>query len=547
MSRSSALAAVLAVLVLAPQPVSGSEERVDLDMLTRIRAEGLERPQVMDTLFWLADVIGPRLTGSPEARKASEWARDQLARWGLSNVHVEPFPFGRGWAFTRASARLVAPREAPLFALPEAWTPGTEGPVRGPVVQVKILTEKDFAQYHGKLAGKIVLLQEPRMLKLFTAGQAERLDEAGLAGLVQLQPPTPSQLQAQRTDERLAVRKRAQLRRALGQFLGEEKALALISASGEEDILRVKSSGIWEQVDEEAARQGANGVPGLILTNEGYDGLVRLLDHGQPIELEIDIASRYDNKGVQAVNTVAEIPGSDGRGEVVMAGAHLDSWHMGTGATDNATGCAVVTEALRILKAVGAKPRRTIRVVLWMGEEEGHLGSYYYVKEHFATRPEPVDPVQKALPEPLRDETWPLQLKPEYGKLAAYFNVDNGSGRIRGIYAEGNAAVRPIFEAWFEPLRDLGASAVTLRAKGESDHVSFDSVGLPGFQFIQDELDYRTRTHHTNLDVYDRARAGDLQLAAVVLASFLYNAAMRPDLLPRKPLPTASGTGPFPY
>lgn len=537
-------ALLLTVLALVSLPALGAEEPVDLDMLTRIRAEGFEHSQVTKTLFQLSDVIGPRLTGSPAARQASEWTRQQLTSWGLAGVHGEPFPFGRGWTFTRASVRLVAPREAPLFALPEAWTPGTEGPMRGPVTRVRIASEKDFEQYRGKLAGKVVLLEEPRAILVTAGSQAERYDDAGLAALVQF-PMLSSQMQ--RSDGRRPVQRRFQMRKALAEFLTAEKALASIAAnSGENGILTVKSSGIWERIGDDAAARRATGVPGLILSGEVYDGLVRLLDRGQPVELEIDVAARYDDEGAQAVNTVAEIPGSDGGGEVVMAGAHLDSWHLGTGATDNAAGCAVVMEALRILETVGARPRRTIRAVLWMGEEEGFLGSYYYVKEHFATRPELADPVQKALPEPLRDETWPLRLKPEHGKLAAYFNVDNGSGRIRGIYAEGNAAVRPIFEAWFEPLRDLGASAVTLRAKGESDHISFDRAGLPGFQFIQDELDYGSRAHHTNLDVYDRARAGDLQQAAVVLASFLYNAAMRPDLLPRKPLPTASGAGPVP-
>jgi carboxypeptidase Q len=527
MRRSFAVYAVLAALTALS--ALAADERVDLDLLTRIRAEGLGRSQVMDTLFHLTDVIGPRLTGSPAAKEANEWTRDQFARWGLANAHLEPYPFGRGWSFTRASVRLVAPREAQLYAVPEAWTPGTSGPVRGPVSRIKISSEKDFAKYQGKLAGKILLLEErePRDFRPPAPSEVERFDDAALAALSQYEPPR------RREDFRRFGRERDKLRRALAEFLAKEKALATITKSARETgIVRVTSRGFWDG-------KGPDGVPGLVMTSESYDNLTRLLDDGRPVELEIDVLARFHPDGDRAFDTVAEIPGGDKRSEVVMAGAHLDSWHAGTGATDNAAGCAVVMEAVRILEAVGAKPRRTIRAALWTGEEEGLLGSYYYVKEHFATRPEPTDPAQKALPERLRDDTWPLQVKPEHAKLAAYFNVDNGSGKVRGVYAQSNSAVKPIFEAWLEPLRDLGAGTVTLRDTRGTDHLSFDAVGLPGFQFIQDELDYESHTHHTNLDVYDRARAADLEQASVVLASFLYDAAMRPEPLPRKPLPTA--------
>jgi hypothetical protein len=526
--RLCALFAASAVFALSPA-AGMSEERVDLDMITRIRAEGLLRSQVMDTLFHLTDVIGPRLTGSPAAREASEWTRQEFARWGLANAHLEPFPFGRGWSFSKSSLRLVAPREAPLFGLPEAWTPGTEGPVRGPVMRVKIDSEKDFEKYRGKLAGKILLLDEPKEVKEPEGGDFKRYDEAGLQELTRYETPRS------RGDFRTRGIQRYKLRKAQAAFLTAEKALATISTSARENgVVRVSGRGSWER-DSEA---GALGVPGLVLASESYDSLARLVADGRPVEVEIDVAARFDPEGGQSADTIAEIPGTDKAGEIVMAGAHLDSWHGGTGATDNAAGSAVVMEAVRILRAVGAKPRRTIRAALWTGEEEGLLGSYYYVKQHFASRPAPTDPVQKALPEVLREATWPLAVKPEHGKLAAYFNLDNGSGKIRGIYAEGNVAVQPIFEAWLAPLRDLGADIVTLRNTGGTDHQSFDRVGLPGFQFIQDELDYESRTHHTNLDVYDRARPADLRQAAVVLASFLYDAAMRPEPLPRKPLPT---------
>jgi carboxypeptidase Q len=279
------------------------------------------------------------------------------------------------------------------------------------------------------------------------------------------------------------------------------------------------------------------GVPALVMAAEHYNGLLRLLDHDQPVELEVNVAASFLDGDNQAYDTLAEIPGTDKRDEIVMAGAHLDSWHAGTGATDNGAGSAVVMEAARILKALGVKPRRTIRFALWTGEEQGLYGSAAYVKQHFASRPENRDPEQKDLPERYREETWPLQLKPEHAKIAAYFNLDNGTGKVRGIYTEENAAVRPIFQAWLAPFSDLGAGTVTLRTTGGTDHVQFDRVGLPGFQFIQDEMDYETRTHHTDLDTYDHLQPQDLQQASVLMAAFLYNAAMRPEPLPRKPLP----------
>jgi len=511
----------------APAVVPAAGERVDLDMIGRIRAEGLERSQVMDILWELTDVIGPRLTGSPAARAANDWTRQRLAGWGLADAHLEPFPFGRGWSYSHAYVRLVAPREAPLFAIPQAWTPGTRGPVRGPVLRVKVETEKDLEQYKGKLAGKVLLLDEPMELKEPEGSDFKRYDRAGLDELAQYEPPS------RRTDYRERARKRRALGRAKAELFAAEGALGTISISPRENgVLRVTYGGSWE-------RDAPAGVPGLVMSSEPYDMLCRLLAEGRKPEVEIDVDGGFRDGAQEAYDTVAEIPGGDKRGEVVMAGAHLDSWHAGTGATDNGAGSAVVMEAARILEGIGAKPRRTIRFALWTGEEQGLLGSRDYVERHFARHPEPADPAQKALPRFLRDDTWPLVLTPEHRRLDAYFNVDNGSGKIRGIYAQGNTAAAPVFAAWLAPLHDLGADTVTLRETGSTDHVSFDRAGLPGFQFIQDELDYESRTHHTNLDVYDRARTKDLEEAAVVLASFLYDAAMRPDPLPRKPLPTA--------
>ncbi len=515
---------VLAVLALSALPLR-AEEPVDLSMMTRIRDEGLHNSQVMETLFHLTDVIGPRLTGSPQARQANEWARDQLTRWGLVNSHLEGYPFGRGWSFTGSQARMVAPRTAVLLAYPKAWTPGTSGTVRGPAMAVKIEAEKDFEQYRGKLAGKILLLDEAREFKqpedpAFQRYSREELEKLG-----------DFEIDNEERGWRKGAVERWRLRNAFYKFLEAEKPLATVEASGRVNgVVRVTSGGSW------VAGEPA-GVPSLVMAAEHYNGLLRLLDHDQPVELEVNVAAGFLDGDNQAYNTLAEIPGTDKRDEVVMAGAHLDSWHAGTGATDNAAGSAVVMEAARILKSLGVKPRRTIRFALWTGEEQGYYGSLAYVKQHFASRPENRDPEQKDLPERYREETGPLQLKPEHAKIAAYFNLDNGTGKVRGIYTEENAAVRPIFQAWLAPFVDLGAGTVTLRTTGGTDHVQFDRVGLPGFQFIQDEMDYSTRTHHTDLDTYDHLQPQDLQQASVLMAAFLYNAAMRPEPLPRKPLP----------
>jgi carboxypeptidase Q len=533
MKRTLVLA-VLAVLALSALPLR-AEEPVDLSMMTRIRDEGLHHSQVMDTLFHLTDVIGPRLTGSPQAKQANEWTRDQFTRWGLVNAHLEGYPFGRGWSFSACQVRMVSPRQAVLLALPKAWTPGTNGTLSGPVTRVKAETPEELAAYSGKVAGKILLLDDAREFKPPAdakappdpesfADQPERYsaeDLERIAGFEIRGPRDPNR--------RSGALQRFKMRTALQEFVTKEKVLATVEASSRnEGILGVSGGGGWEPGK-------AASVPGLVMAAEHYNEILRLLEHDQPVELAIDVTARFNEEDPQAYNTVAEIAGSDKRDEIVLAGAHLDSWHTGTGATDNAAGSAVVMEAARILKALGVKPRRTIRFALWTGEEQGLLGSIAYVRQHFAARPE--NPAEKDVPEYFRQETWPLQIKPEHAKVSAYFNLDNGGGRIRGIYAQENAGVRPIFAAWLAPFTDLGAGTVTLRNTGSTDHVSFDGVGLPGFQFIQDQMDYFSHTHHTDLDTYDHVQAQDMEQASVLMAAFLYNAAMRPEPLPRKPLP----------
>jgi carboxypeptidase Q len=515
---------VLALLAITALPL-WAEEPVDLAMMTRIRDEGLHHSQVMETLFQLTDVIGPRLTGSPQVKQANEWTRDQLTRWGLVNAHLEGYPFGRGWSYSSCQVRLTSPRTAVLLAYPKAWSPGTSGVLRGALMRAKIESEKDLDQFHGKVAGKILLLDDLREFKQPDEPDFQRYSREELEKLSEFDIDTRDR------DFRKAGIARWRLRKAINEFLVKEKALATVEASGRVNgIVRVSSGGSWTPGE-------SVGVPAVVMAAEHYNELVRLLDHDQPVELEMDIAARFLDDDPQAYDTVAEIPGTDKRDELVMAGAHLDSWHAGTGATDNAAGSAVVMEAARILKALGVKPRRTIRVALWTGEEQGFYGSLAYVRQHFASRPENRDPAQLELPERYREELWPLQLKPEHAKLAAYFNIDNGTGKVRGIYAEENTAVRPIFQAWLAPFADLGATTVTMRTTGGTDHVPFDRLGLPGFQFIQDEMDYESRTHHTDLDTYDHLQRPDLEQASVLMAAFLYDAAMRPEPLPRKPLP----------
>jgi carboxypeptidase Q len=525
------LALVLVALFTAPL---WAEEPVDLSMMTRIRDEGLHHSQVMDTLYHLTDVIGPRLTGSPQAKQANDWTRDQFTRWGLANAHLEGYKFGRGWSFSSCQVRMVAPRTAVLLALPKAWTPATNGPIRGAVMRIKVETPQDLEAYRGKVAGKILLLDDAREFKPPGGPKpppdlGSFTDEPERYSGDDLEQLSTFEIRERDPARRAAGLKRFQMRVALKEFNEKEKVLATISASPRNDGILGVAQGGTQDPGKSAA------TPELVMAAEHYNELLRLLDHNQPVELEIDVASRYYDDDPQAYNTVAEIPGTDKRDELVMAGAHLDSWHTGTGATDNGAGSAVVMEAARILKALGVKPRRTIRFVLWTGEEEGLIGSNAYVKQHFASRPESTE--NKDIPEFFREETWPLQIKPEHAKVAGYFNIDNGAGRIRGIYAQQNAAVKPIFAAWLAPFADLGANTVTMRDTGSTDHVAFDNVGLPGFQFIQDPLDYSSHTHHTTLDTYDHAPAHDMEQASVIMAAFLYDAAMRPDPLPRKPLP----------
>ena len=520
-------AAILFSTLAASLPVH-AQEKVDLEMISKIRYEGFHNSKIMEIASGLMDGIGARLTGSPNAKRANEWTRDQLTAFGLSNAHLESWgPFGRGWSNEYVNVRLTSPDTAPLVAYAKAWTPGTNGAVRAKCIRVKIDDKKDFDKYRGKLAGLIAIFGPDVEVKTPTQAFFSRLSDKDLADIGDYQIP----------NEKAAFRfrqylKRMQFQKELNKFLADEKVLAVVDhgygAFGGGAVF-VQSGGTWKTGE-------TTTVPAVTVALEQWDRIARLLDQKKDVELELNVANTfYDNDPMQ-YDTIAEIPGGDKKDEIVMVGAHLDSWHAGTGATDNGAGTVVMMEAMRILKALDIKPRRTIRIGLWTGEEQGLLGSQYYVQQHFGSRPPMEEPDFKGMPTLLRREAGPVTVKPEQAKVSVYFNVDNGSGKLRGVFLQENEAVAPIFEAWMQPFKDLGMMTLTMRNTGGTDHLSFDAVGIPGFQFIQDPLDYETRTHHSNMDVYDRLQPDDLKQAAVIVASFVYQATMRDQMFPRKPI-----------
>jgi len=522
---------VCLLFVVSPVANLWSQEKVDLETMGRIRYEGFHDSKVMDYATGLMDTIGERLTGSPNMKRANEWTRDQLTAMGLSNAHLESWgPFGRGWANQYVNVRMTSPDVVTLLAYPKAWTPGTNGVVQGKCVRATIDDKKDFDKYKGKLAGMIVILGADAEVKPITEAPYKRLSDDDLGKLADYQIP------ADRPGFRFAdFIKRQQFIKDLNQFFADEKVLAVIdhsrgSAGG--GTVFVQSGGSYKTGE-------TTTVPQLTMASEHWTRIARLLQQKKEVSLELNVSSTfYDNDAMQ-YDTIAEIPGSDKKDELVMLGAHLDSWHAGTGATDNGAGTIVMMEAVRILKALDLKPRRTIRIGLWSGEEEGLLGSQGYVQNHFGARPPMDDPGMKGMPTLLRREAGDVTVKPEQAKVSAYFNVDNGSGKIRGVHLQENEAVAPIFEAWMKPFKDLGMTTLTMRNTGGTDHLSFDAVGIPGFQFIQDPIEYETRTHHSNMDVYDRLQPEDLKQIAVIVAGFVYDAAMRDQMLPRKPIEKA--------
>jgi carboxypeptidase Q len=522
---------LVSVSLFIPSAWSQSQEKVDLETISRIRYEGFRNSKVMDFASGLMDSIGERLTGSPNVKRANEWTRDQFTAMGLSNAHLESWgPFGRGWANQYVNVRMTSPDTAALLAYAKAWTPGTNGVVTGKCIRVTIEDKKDFDKYKGKLAGMILIFGPDAEVKPIIEAPYKRLSDDDLAKINEYQ--VPSERQAFRIADFL---KRQQFIKELNQFFADEKVLAVIdhsrgTAGG--GTVFVQSGGSYKPGE-------TTTVPQLTMASEHWTRIARLLQQNKDVSLELNVTNTFYDDDPMQYDTIAEIPGTDKKDEVVMLGAHLDSWHTGTGATDNGAGTIVMMEAVRILKALDLKPRRTVRIGLWTGEEQGLLGSQGYVVKHFGSRPAFDDPIAKDFPTLLRREAGEVTVKPEQAKIAAYFNVDNGTGKIRGVYLQENAAVAPIFEAWMHPFKDLGMTTLSMRNTGGTDHLSFDAVGIPGFQFIQDPIEYETRTHHSNMDVYDRLQPDDLKQMAVIVASFVYDAAMRDQPLPRKPIEKA--------
>jgi carboxypeptidase Q len=519
---------VCLVLVLSSVLPLWSQERVDLETMTRIRYEGFHDSKVMEFATGLMDSIGERLTGSPNMKRANEWTRDQLAAIGLSNAHLEPWgPFGRGWANQYVNVRMTSPDVVTLLAYPKAWTPGTNGVVQGKCVRVVVEDKKDFDKYRGKLAGMIVILGADPEIKPITEAPYKRYSDDDLGKISDYEIPSEH---PRFSPADLA--KRQQFIKDLNQFFADEKVLAVV------DRYRGTSGGgtVFVQSGGSYKPDETTTIPQLVLALEHWTRIARLLDQKKEVSLELSVQNTFYDSDPMQYDTIAEIPGTDMKDEVVMLGAHLDSWHAGTGATDNGAGTIVMMEAVRILKALDIHPRRTIRIGLWSGEEEGLLGSQGYVEHHFGSRPPMDTPGMKGMPTLLHREAGEVTVKPEQAKVSAYFNVDNGTGKIRGVYLQENEAVAPIFKAWMEPFKDLGMTTLTMRNTGGTDHQSFDAVGIPGFQFIQDPIEYETRTHHSNMDVYDRLQPDDLKQISVIVAGFVYDAAMRDQMLPRKPI-----------
>jgi carboxypeptidase Q len=523
-----ALRFAVVVLLLITPALSQTQEKVDLEMVTKIRYEGFRNSQIREIAEGLLEAIGPRLTGSPNMKRANEWTRDQLAKFGLVNAHLEAWgPFGRGWSNEYVNVRMLSPDIQTFIAYPKAWTPGTEGAIRGECVRANIKSKDDFPKYKGKLSGKIVILGDMPEVKPIVESPYERYTEKSLANIANYEIPSEKPAFTPADQQR-----RQQFQRDLNAFFAEEKPLAVLDHSRTTEgggTVFVQGGGAYRKGEPQAT------VPQLTLAVEQWDRLARLLEQKTPVQLEVNVKNNWQDADEQ-YDTIAEIAGGDRKDEVVMLGAHLDSWHAGTGATDNGAGSIVMMEAVRILQSLGIKPRRTIRIGLWSGEEQGLLGSQWYVIHHFGSRPPIATPTMQGMPTLRRREAGPVTVKPEQAKVSVYFNIDNGTGKIRGVYLQENAAVQPIFEAWMRPFKDLGMDTLTMRDTGGTDHLSFDAVGIPGFQFIQDPIEYDTRTHHSNMDVYDRLQFEDLRQIAVIVADFVYNAAMRDQMFPRKPI-----------
>jgi len=526
-------------------------EEVDLDVVYRIKDQAFNHSQVMDYMHILADENGPRVTGSPGYYQAANSAVAAYKDAGIDRAQLEKWgTFGRGWSWSRIAVQMKSPQNTTLTAFPADWAAATEQPVSGDVVFAPLWDKGDEPtvsdlektarqieaykeRYRGKLRGKIVMVDQPVLFRLPTEPYVYRFDDEALSDLAKaaepgLKPPLEWPLIKAPVDP--DVRRRVwddmpleiaadrwlletKLNMRLAAFWRDEGVAALLKTTWATPGGVIMESDFGSFIDGDPIAP-----PTATLMPEHYNRIHRLLERDVPVVVEVDIDAEFYGPGMDGTNVIAEIPGSGRRGEVVMLGAHLDSWHGATGATDNAAGSAVVMEVMRILKALDLDMGRTVRAALWDGEEQGLFGSRRYVENHFA------DPVS-------------MKIKPEHAKLSAYFNLDNGGGKIRGVYLQKNDMARPILEAWLAPFADMGVGGATIINTHGTDHLSFNAVGLPGFNFIQDPLDYELNTHHSNLDDVGHIVPGDLMQAAAVMATSVYHAAIRDEMMPRKPLP----------
>lgn len=505
------------VCVVSFSGIVRGQERIDEKVLSEIKAEGFQNSKAMETIGYLTDVYGPRLTNSENLRKAKVWMRDRMTSFGLDNAHIEDWgTWGEGWNLDRFSVEMTAPTYDRLISYPLAWSPSTNGTVKGRPVLVSVRSPADLAKYKGKLNGAIVMSGSVGFPAPATRGgdPLKRISDKDLEEKASAIDPSKDpegngtvSYQDEERDWVQSLRAGAEIMK----FFKDEGVAALLRPSSRPNGI-LAAQGSYEP-------STARNVPSFVISREQYARMQRLIERGVPVEIELSLSVRSNPDGTGS-NVIGELAGTDPKlkDEVVMLGGHFDSWHAGTGAADNAAGCIAVVEALRILKAIGVRPRRTIRVALWDGEEEDYYGSIGYVKAHFG------DPFS-------------IKLKPEHAKLSAYYNLDNGSGRIRGIYLQGNEGARSIFASYLQPFAYLGASTISTLNTGGTDHMAFDAVGLPGFQFIQDPLDYETRVHHTNLDVLESVSEEDMKINAVILAFLAYETAMRDEMMPRKALP----------
>jgi hypothetical protein len=588
-NRVSVLALVAAMMVLlAILPLRATNEVINYTDINKIKAEGMQRSQVMELSSWLSDVYGPRLMGSPMYTKAADWAIAKMKEWGLVNVKAEPWVnrngFDRGWTNDKYYMEVVSPEPFPIPGTPTAWTPGTKGLVRGEAVLVTATTPEDLAAYKGKLKGKWVLTQAvPDVAAYWTViSKRYTLDELAAMELNQAPglefgvtplgqrggapvfaaPPAPPAPPAKPAAAQQPAQKPQAQPQPAAPAAGQRGGFGAANARNEffraEGVLGTLSTaprghGIYT-IGGNRAADPATTLPAVVIPAEQYGRIGRMLAKKIPVTIEADIKNTY-YPNPQVFNVVGEIPGTDKADEIVMLGGHLDSWHAATGAADDGCGVTAMMEAMRILKATGVKLRRTVRIGLWGAEEEGLIGSREYVAAHFASRqaaaPAAANQVVVGAPPAAAGQRGggfggpqgPLEFKPEYDKLSAYYNIDNGTGAIRGIYLQGNDAAGPIFREWIEPLRGMGVTTITIRNTGGTDHQSFDGVGLPGFQFIQDETEYNPIIHHTNLDTYERLQPNDLMKDATIAAVFAYLTANREDKIPRKPLPIQGQRG----